>query len=272
MRGLIQGTIEKLLEEPEMIEEQIPEDAIQNPVEETLPKAARPNLRFWLATGGCVVLLCAAIFVGTLIVMGPKLVQQFIPQKIQITENILPVLAQSNTMGSPNAPVHIIEYGDFQCPFCLKFWTETEPQMIEEYVNTGKVYFEYRSIGSFLGPESGWAAEGAYCAGDQGKFWEYHDTLFANWTGENVGDFTKDKLLKYAAALNLNMTQFESCISGEKHKGTVEQDRAQADADGVHATPTLFINGVMYEGTPPFHALKYLIEQALNGNLDKQNG
>jgi predicted DsbA family dithiol-disulfide isomerase len=87
-----------------------------------------------------------------------------------------------------------------------------------------------------------------------------------------VGDFTQEKLIKYAQALNLNMAEFESCISEEKHKGTVEQDAAQAEADGVHGTPTLIINGVKYEGTQPYHALKYLIDQALNGDLNKQSG
>jgi protein-disulfide isomerase len=175
-------------------------------------------------------------------------------------------------MGNPDAPVHIIEYGDFQCPYCLKFWTDTEPQLIAEYVNTGKVYFEYRSVGNFLGTESGWAAEGAYCAGDQGRFWEFHDTLFSNWTGENVGDFTKDKLVAYARTLDLNMQEFESCISTEKHKGTVEQDAAQADADGVHATPTLFINGIKLEGAQPFSTLKQYIDKILDGALDIQSG
>lgn len=251
-----------------MIEEKIPLETIQEPAMEI----SRPNWRIWIAAGGCALLLCAAIFVGTLIVAGPKFVQQYIPEKIQVAKNPPPLVAKSNTMGDSEAPVHIIEYGDFQCPYCLKFWSETEPQLIEEYVNTGKVYFEYRSVGEFLGPESGWAAEGAYCAGDQGKFWEYHDTLFTNWTGENVGDFTKDKLIKYAQALDLDMAEFESCISGEKHKGTVEQDAAQAEAHGVHATPTLFINGVKVEGSRPFEILKELIEKALDGNLDTQSG
>jgi protein-disulfide isomerase len=216
-------------------------------------------------------LLCAAIFVGALIFAGPQFVQQLFPNNVQVAEGFPREMTASNTMGDPNAPVHIIEYGDFQCPFCLKFWSETEPQLIEEYVNTGKVYFEYRSF-PILGPESGWAAEGAYCAGDQNKFWEYHDTLFTNWTGENVGDFTQDKLIQYAMALNLNMAEFESCLSEEKHKGTVEQDKVQGDADGVHATPTLFINGFKIEGAQPFHALKAYIEQILNGNLDTQSG
>ncbi len=180
-------------------------------------------------------------------------------------------MTQSNTMGDPKAPVYIVEYGDYQCPFCLKFWSETEPQLIAEYVNTGKVYFEYRTY-PIIGPESFTAAEGSYCAGDQGKFWEFHDTLFTNWTGENVGDFTQDKLIQYANALNLNAAEFESCLSAEKYKGRVEQDKAQAEADGVHATPTLFINGVKVEGAQPFHALKQYIEDALNGNLNTENG
>jgi len=174
-------------------------------------------------------------------------------------------------MGNPKAPIHIIEYGDFQCPYCLQFWKESEPQLIKEYVNTGKVYFEFRSF-PILGPESILAAEGAYCAGDQNKFWEYHDTLFTNWTGENVGGFTQDKLILYAKALHLNMTEFTSCLNEEKHKKTVEQDKALADTDGVSGTPTLFINGYKFDGVQPFDTLKSFIEQILNGNLDTQNG
>ena len=165
------------------------------------------------------------------------------------------VVTQNNTMGDPNAPIMIIEYGDFQCPYCLQFWRETEPQLIEEYVNTGNVYFEFRSF-PILGPESFSAAEGAYCAGDQGKFWEYHDTLFTNWTGENVGDFTNEKLIHYADSLALDMEVFEQCLSEGKHKGTVEQDRAEAEADNVHATPTFLINGNIVEGAHPFDVMK----------------
>jgi predicted DsbA family dithiol-disulfide isomerase len=250
-----------------MIEEQIPQEP-QKSTNET----SKSNWMKWIAAGGCMVFLCAAVFVGALIYAGPQFMQRFFPDRVQTPEELSREITQSNTMGDPNAPVHIIEYGDFQCPYCFKFWNETEPQLIEEYVNTNKVYFEYRSVGAFLGTESGWAAEGAYCAGDQGRFWEYHDTLFTNLSGENVGDFTKDKLVKYAKALGLNMEEFESCINEEKHKGTVEQDTADAAANGVNATPTLFINGVKVEGSQPFSVLKDLIEQALHGNLNAQNG
>lgn len=247
-----------------MIEDQIP----NQPVFEEEPKR---NWTMWLAAGGCAVFLCAAVFVGSLIFIGPDLVKKFFPDNVQVAEEIPREVTQSNTMGDPKAPVHIVEYGDFQCPFCLKFWKETEPQLIKEYVNTGKVYFEYRSY-PIIGAESIVAAEGAYCAGDQGKFWEYHDTLFTNWTGENVGDFTQDKLIKYAKAVGLDAQTFESCLSEEKYKGQVEQDQAQGEADGVHATPTLFVNGFKLEGAQPFDILKQYIEDALNGHLNTENG
>jgi protein-disulfide isomerase len=246
-----------------MIDEQIPLEPIQD--------APKSKWRIWVAAGGCLILLCGIIFIGTLIFAGPKFVQQFIPEKIQSAEELPREITAINTMGDPNAPVHIVEYGDFQCPYCLQFWAETEPQLIKEYVNTGHVFFEYRAV-AFIGPESAEAAKGAYCAGDQNKFWEFHDTLFSNWTGENVGDFTQDKLIKYADTLGLDMQRFESCMSEEKHKGTVEQDAAKAEADGVSATPTLFINGIKVEGAQPFSILKQLIEKALDGNLEIQSG
>lgn len=129
-----------------MIEEQIPDEPAQ--------ERSKPHWRIWLAAGGCSVLICAGIFSGALVLFGGDYVRQFVPASVRVAEEIPRTMTQSNTMGDPNAPVHIIEYGDFQCPYCLKFWRETEPQLIEEYVNTGRVYFEYRSMGAFLGPES----------------------------------------------------------------------------------------------------------------------
>lgn len=238
-----------------MIEEQSP----NQPVEE----APKPHWTMWLAAGGCAIFLCAAIFVGSLVVIGPDFIQQFLQDKVRTAEQLPRTATLNNTMGNPNAPVRIIEYGDFQCPYCLNFWRETEPQLIEEYVNTGVVYFEYRSLGGFLGEESAWAAEGAYCAGDQGKFWEYHDTLFINWNGENTGNYSKDRLILFAESLDLDMQTFESCLRDGWHTPTVEQDAADASAAGVRATPTFFINGFMVEGAQPFHVLKEYIEEAL---------
>ena len=256
-----------MVEEP-VLQEDIQEEGGQESWRET----TRSNPGRWIAACCASLFFCASLFTGVLIIAGPKIIRKFTPEKIQIANDLPPLAAQSNTLGDPNAPVYILEYGDYQCPYCFEFWSESEAQLIREYVDTGRVYFEFRSVGAYIGPESGWAAQGSYCAGDQGQFWQYHNTLFANWTGENAGDFTQDKLAKYAQALDLNMAEFGSCMSAEKHKATVEQDAARSEADGVHGTPTLFINGVKYEGTQPFHALKYLIDQILNGNIDKESG
>ena len=174
--------------------------------------------------------------------------------------------ANANTMGDPNAPVKIIEYADFQCPFCVRYWQDTEPQIIATYVATGKVFYEYHSVGAFIGPDSALAAEAAYCAGDQGKFWEYHDVLFSNWTGENVGDFAPYKLSLYAATVGLNRTALDDCVSQGKYVGQVQQDVTDAEADGVRATPSFLINGKLLEGAQPFSAFQQAIDAALKGN------
>lgn len=249
-----------------MIEDQIP-------VEEPTQEPAKHHWTIWLAGAGCAVLLCSMIFVGVMVVIGPDFIQQFIPGSgINPVDSPPRVSAQGNTMGDPEAPVHIVEYGDFQCPYCVNFWKDTEPQLIEEYVSTGKVYFEYRSLGAFLGEESGWAAEGTYCAGDQNRFWEFHDVLYANWVGKNVGNYSRERLVEFAKTIDMDAVEFEACLREGRHKATVEQDAADGLAAGVRATPTFFINGVKVEGAQPFEVFKELIEDALNGNFNISNG
>lgn len=96
-------------------------------------------------------------------------------------------------MGDPNAKVTYIEFADFQCPFCGQFFTQTEPQLISDYVKTGKVKFAFRNF-AFLGPDSNTSAEGAYCANDQGKFWDYHNFLYSHQAAEGSGQFSLKNL------------------------------------------------------------------------------
>lgn len=255
-----------------MIEDQTTQDPTQEPLNEPVPtQTPRRNWTTWIAAGGCVVLACGALFVASIIFAGPQIIKRFFPSYVTAADEQNRGITENNTMGDPNAPIHIIEYGDFQCPYCLQFWKETEPQLIEEYINNGTVYFEFRAF-PIIGPESYSAAEGAYCAGDQGKFWEYHDTLFTNWTGENVGDFTHEKLIDYADSLALDMEAFEQCLSEGTHKGTVEQDQAEGESDHVSATPTFIINGHFVEGAQPFEVMKHIIEELLNNGIDTGTG
>jgi protein-disulfide isomerase len=168
-----------------------------------------------------------------------------------------------NGMGDPNAPVKIIEYSDFQCPYCGKFTIDTEQQLIDAYVATGKVYFEYHSFGVFIGEESGRAAEAAYCAGDQEKFWEMHDLIFANQTGENVGDFTDVRLTAFAKKLGLDLGTFNDCFTNGKYANQVKQDFTAGQQAGVKATPSFTINGKLLEGAQPFSAFQTAIDALL---------
>jgi len=151
-------------------------------------------------------------------------------------------------MGDPNAPVKIIEYSDFQCPACQYFQQHLESQLVDTYVKTGKVYYQYRSMGSFIGPESGEATMAAYCAGDQEKFWEYHNILFTNLTGENVGSFSEERLQAYAQSIDLDMDLFDECVNSKKYQERVAQDEVDGRSAGVDGTPSFLINGKLLKG------------------------
>lgn len=254
----------------------------QPPPEETPSRPARSK-RNWIAIaigGGCALLACLAV-VAALVAgaLNPGFTRQLTrliagagnpPASAPQTGFRTPSSAfqppqLANTMGDPNAPVKIVEYADFQCPYCRAFWQDTEPQIVETYIKTGKVYYEYRSVGAFLGPESAAAAEAAYCAGDQGKFWQYHDTLFANWTGENVGDFSTANLQKFAASLGLDPAAFNACLDNGKYSDRLQQDVNNARSNGVRATPSFLINGKMIKGAQPFSVFQQAIEAALQG-------
>lgn len=157
-----------------------------------------------------------------------------------------PVVTRSNVdfnkVGDPNAPIKILEYSDFQCPYCRIFYENTEAQLMEQFVDTGTAYFEYKSVGGFIGPESRDAAEAAYCAGDQGMFWEMHDVIFANQTGENVGAYSERRLEALAEAIDLDMGEFNECLSSGKYADLVEQDAKDATAAGIQATPSFIIS------------------------------
>jgi len=172
-------------------------------------------------------------------------------------------LVKFNAMGDPNAPVKIIEYSDFQCPYCANFVKNTEQQLIDAYIATGKVYFEYHSFGEFIGPESARAAEAAYCAGDQNKFWDMHDLLFANQAAENSGAFTDKRLTAFAAKLGLDAGKFSDCFTSGKYATQVTKDGADAAQSGVKATPSFVINGKLLEGAQPFTAFQTEIDALL---------
>jgi protein-disulfide isomerase len=175
-----------------------------------------------------------------------------------------------NSMVDPNAPVKIVEYSDYQCPLCKRFADETEQLIVDNYVATGKVYFIYRSMDNFISDnirlgktESRDSSMAAYCAADQGMFWEYKDSLFANWMGEDVGSFTIKRLTAMAESIGLDMDQFKNCLKSGKYFDQVKQDGLDGQAAGINGTPSFFINGELLLGAQPYETFQQAIEAAL---------
>lgn len=126
-------------------------------------------------------------------------------------------------------------------------------------MKTGVVRFGYLHF-AFLGPESQWAAEASECADEQGKFWEYHDMLFARQAGENQGAFAKDKLKQFAAALNLDTAKFNACLDSGKYTQVVTAETQMLTGLGVQSTPTFLVNTQPVSGAQPFSVFSQVIE------------
>lgn len=175
------------------------------------------------------------------------------------------ILGRDVVLGNPNAPVTFVEYADYQCPFCAQFFEQTEPLIIKNYVDTGKVKFIFRSF-QFLGPESVAAAEAAECAKDQNKFWPYHDALYSAEAAdghENNGNLNRNLFLKLAGDVGLDLKSFAACIDGNKYAGQIKKDAADAQAVGVNSTPVSFINGEEVQGALPYGQFAAIIDNFL---------
>ncbi len=175
-------------------------------------------------------------------------------------------MVSGTSMGAADAPVVLEIFEDFQCPACRQFNLQSEQLVEQELVATGLVRVEFRQY-PFIGNESVQASNASLCAADQGRFWDYHDILFANQTGENVGAFTERRLLAFAETLGLDMNSFETCLSEELHQDRIDADRALGLSYGISGTPSFIINGTQFSKgfVPSFDQLKTAVEQASGG-------
>jgi protein-disulfide isomerase len=171
-------------------------------------------------------------------------------------------ISLDKSIGPEDAPVVVVEYADFQCPYCQQFAAGTGRQIKQNYVDSGQIRFVFRHL-AFIGPESLWAAEAAECANEQGRFWDYHDKLFEEQAGENVGAFSRENLKRFAAELGLDSQQFTQCLDSDKYRTKVQQEVAEAGRLGVHSTPSLFVNGQLIKNGSNYQVLQAAIEAAL---------
>ena len=168
--------------------------------------------------------------------------------------------------GSADAKVTIIEFSDFQCPFCRKFWGETLPLIKKNYLDKGLVKFVYRDFPlTAIHPMAQTAAEAAECADEQGRFWDMHDKIFSEQDklGEGTVSFALVDLKDWAAEVGLDGEKFNSCLISGKYKDEVLKDLADGTAAGVTGTPTMYIDGKQVAGAQPYETFRLAIDEAL---------
>lgn len=172
-------------------------------------------------------------------------------------------------LGSPDAPVVLVEFSDFQCPFCRKLWRESFFQLKEKYIKTGKVRFVYRDFPlSGIHPGALPAAIAGECAEDQGKFWEMHDKIFQEQDrlGQGTVAFSSDDIKRWAREIGLDASAFDSCSDGNRYKTEIEKDYNDGLALGVTGTPHIFVNGKpLIRGALSFGEIDQIIQQELGG-------
>ncbi len=181
---------------------------------------------------------------------------QGITTRYDAPRQTIPVLSSDRTKGAPGSRVDIVEFGDFQCPICLS----VEPALKRlQTEHRNEIRFVWKDFPLQGHPDARPAAEAARCAADQGKFWEYHDKLFANQ--QSLG---KSRLKDYAKQLKLDASAFGSCVDRGTHRSDVERSLEEAAAHGVEATPTVFINGRLVVGAVPYETYERIVEEELS--------
>lgn len=221
----------------------------------TKAKGRGPGRGFWLALG-----LVAVLGLGALGYVASK------PRVTSTTvDPTLPKLkAEGYLLGSPNAPIEVIEFADFECPGCGQFATITEPDVRAKLVNTGKVRIRFMDYPLPMHRNTWDASLAAACANEQGKFWEMHDAIFASqdqWNGEAT-DNPKPFFQKYAERLGLNGQTWEQCYDSRKHQGRIMANAAEGERRKVGSTPTFIIGDKMYAEGMTYDQMKAIVDSA----------
>jgi protein-disulfide isomerase len=199
-----------------------------------------------------------------LVIVPAPIIQQAGPPKVTLNT----FLANgSPILGNTHAPITLIEFGDYQCHFCNVFFHSTEEDILKNYVETGKVKMIFKDY-NIIGPDSVNASHGAHCANDQGLFWEYHDILYSNWTGENNGWASSENLGRFAQEIGLDMDVWSECMSNGIHSQTILASNEDAKSLELTGTPAFFVIGpdgktTRLFGAQPFDTFEKVFENEL---------
>lgn len=169
--------------------------------------------------------------------------------------------------GSGSATLDLVEFGDYQCPFCEKFFQQTEPQVANEYVNSGKVKFYFLDF-AMVGPDSLTLSEGAWCADEQGKYYDYHNYAYSHQGAENSGWGTVEKVKAFASDLGLDTQKFNACLDSKRYEPRIQQLYQLGQGLGITGTPTMFIGNekvgfTKITGAQPYEVFKQVMEPYL---------
>jgi len=222
-----------------------------------------------IGAGIAIVSIIAVFFAVSVIDNSPEL--QF-EEKAPSQGDNQPALALFSANASPflgdaNAPITLVEFGDYQCFFCNKFFHDTETNIIKNYVETGKVKIIFKDF-TIIGPDSITAAQATHCANDQGKYWEFHDELYNRWAGENNGWASVDSIKKFAVDLELDSEKFDQCLDSKKYDSFVSSSNADARTLGLTGTPGFFVIGpdnqiTKIGGAQPFEVFQRIFDSEL---------
>jgi len=207
--------------------------------------------------------LAIPIIIGIVIGIGLTLNLESTPNDSSILnkENLM---QGSTILGNPDAKITIVEFGDYQCTFCYKFHDETMKKIDQAYIKAENVNFVYRDF-PLNGPQSILASEASYCAQKQNKFWEYHNTLYDNWGGENTGWITKNVLIGFANDIKLDLDSFSQCLENSEFKQKVLDNEQFAREIGIDATPSflIFNDSELYRiiGAQPFDRFEQALQE-----------
>jgi protein-disulfide isomerase len=219
-------------------------------------KRGGPGKGFWMTLG-----LVAIIGIGALswVMTRPK------AAIARVDPSLPPMKAQGYVIGSPTAPIEIIEFADFECPGCGQFATLTEPDIRSRLINTGQIRMRFLDYPLPMHKNTWDASLAAACANDQGKFWEMHDLIFQNqdkWNGEATSR-PRGPLGELAKRVGLDMSKYESCMDAETHRAQIQGNLAEAERRQIGQTPTFVIGDKVIPGAIPFDQFKRLVDEEL---------
>ncbi len=233
------------------------------------------NTFYKLIITGIVGLMASAFFIGYTIhsemhpltsANFPSTVPAQTPPSTPVTVTNISI-GNAPLLGSSVANVTVVEFSDFQCPFCASFFSNTLSELKKEYIDTGKVKFYYKHYPLDFHQNAKVASVASECAKEQGKFWEYHNTLLGNQTAWEtlVGNNTVKKFEGYAVDLGLDPNKFETCLDSLKYERIVDSDLEQGTMLGVTGTPAFFVGKegkyTLIEGAQPFESFRQAINE-----------